>query len=116
MRDDLDGTPQELPVPLLIQDSGINFAGGDGGVDGQVFIHETLIVAQIQIGFRTIVGHEYFAMLDGVHRARVHIQIGIQLLQGNPQPPLFQQAAEGCSGDAFAQAGNHASGDKDVFD
>ena len=47
VRDNLNGAPQKLPIPFLIQDSGVDFAGGDGGVDGQVFIDEAFIVPQI---------------------------------------------------------------------
>jgi len=39
-------------------------------------------MAQIKIGFGTIVGHEHFAVLKRTHGPRVHIDVGIQLKQG----------------------------------
>ena len=37
-------------------------------------------MAQIQVRFSAIIGHKYFPMLNGVHRTRVYIDIGIKLL------------------------------------
>ena len=114
--DHLDGAAQKFPLPLLVQDGGIHLARGDGRVHRQVLVHKPFVVAQVQIGLRAVVGDKYFSVLDGIHGSRVHVQIGVQLLQRHPQAPLLEQAAQGGGGDAFPQPGNHAPGDKDVFD
>ena len=50
-----------------------------GGVD------EAFVVPQIQIGFRAIVGHKHFAVLERAHRAGVHVDIRVEFEHGNVQ-------------------------------
>ena len=45
---------------------------------------------QIQIGFRTILGHIYFAVLVRTHGAGIYIDIRVQLLCGDFQASGFQ--------------------------
>ena len=40
---------------------------------------KALVVAQIEIGLGTVVGDEYLAMLIGAHRARIDIEVGVEL-------------------------------------
>ena len=40
-------------------------------------------VKRVEIGFRTILGHENFTMLKGIHRSRIYINIGIKFLDGD---------------------------------
>ena len=39
---------------------------------------EALVVAEIEIGFRAVVGDEDLAVLVRAHRARIDVQIGIE--------------------------------------
>jgi len=71
-------------------------------------------VPDVEIGFRAVVGHEHLTVLEGVHRARVDVEIGVELLHHDPQAAQFQQAAEaGCS-QSLAEAGGDASGDEEM--
>jgi hypothetical protein len=56
---------------------------------------ETLIVAEVEIGFGTIVSDKNFAVLERAHGAGVDIEIRIELLQGDTESPAFQEAANG---------------------
>lgn len=58
---------------------------------------------QIQIGFRTVVGYEYFAVLYGIHCAGVDVEIRIQLYDGDRQTSVFEKPTQGCGSDAFAK-------------
>ena len=113
--DDLNGAAEVLALTLPVQHVPVDLTGGDGGVDGQALIGKALVVAQIQIGLGAVIGDEHLAVLVGAHGARVHVQVGIQLLVGHLQAALLQQTAQGSGGDALAKAGNHATGDKNVF-
>jgi len=41
--------------------------------------NKTLVVAQVQIGFCAIVSHKHLTMLKRRHRARIDVEIGVQL-------------------------------------
>jgi hypothetical protein len=74
----------------------------------------TFVVPDVEIGFGSVVGHEHLAMLEGVHRARVDVQVRVEFLHRDPQAPEFQQAAEARCGQSLAEAGGDASGDKEM--
>ena len=100
--DDLHGLAQVGALPLFVQDVPVDFAGGQVGVFVQVFIDKTLIMAQVQVGLGAVVRHEHLAVLQGAHRAGVHIDVGIQLLAGHLQPAGLEQTAQAGRCDALA--------------
>ena len=93
--DDLDRSAQIVAPALPVQNGPVDLAGGDGGVAGQVLVHEPLIVAQIQIRLGAVVGDKDLAVLIGAHGAGVHIDIGVELLVAHPQAPLLRAAGPG---------------------
>ena len=116
MGDDLHGAAQKFPGPLPVEDTPIDFTGGHRAVYRQIFIDKPFIVTQIQVRLRAVVGDEDFAVLIGAHGARVHIEIGVQLLNGHPQAPCLQQPSQRGGGNALAQSRYHAAGDKNTLD
>ena len=112
---DLDGGAQIFPLALLVQHVPVHLAGGQVGVFVQILVNKTLVVAQVQVGFRAVLGDVHLSVLVGAHGARVHVDIGIQLLGGHLQPPGLQQSAQRRGGNALAQAGNHAAGNENIF-
>jgi hypothetical protein len=59
-------------------------------------------MSEIKIGLGAVVQHVNFTVLERIHRSRIDIEIGIELLQNDPQAARFQQCPEGSSGQAFA--------------
>ena len=72
-------------------------------------------MADVKIGLCSVIGHENFAVLIGVHRSRVNIEIGVELHNRYAVAPCFQQPAQCGGGDAFAQRGNDAACYEDLF-
>ena len=72
-------------------------------------------MAEIKVGFTSIVGDENLAMLKGIHRPWIDVDVGIELLKNDLQTALFEQATEGSCRDSFTQAGDNAASNKDVF-
>lgn len=66
-----------------MKDRPIDFSGGDVGVFGQAFIDEPLVMSQIQICFRAVIGDEDFSVLNGVHGAGVDVDVRIEFLHGD---------------------------------
>ncbi len=114
MRDDLDGGAEIIAAPLLGDDVLIDPAGGDGVLLGRRTTGEALIVTEIEIGLRAVVGDEHLAVLIGRHRARIDVEIGVQLAQPDLVATRLQQRAERCRSETFAEGGHHAAGDEDV--
>ena len=72
----------------------------------------TLIVSEIEIGFRSVVGNEDFSMLKRAHGARIDIDIRVQLLDGDGKPARLEQRAQGRRRKALAEGGENAAGDE----
>ena len=83
MRDHLHRVTEIFTPTLLGDHGGIDLARGDIGRSVQISIEEALIVTDIKIGLRAVVGHEHLAMLEGIHGAGIDVEIGIQLLHGH---------------------------------
>ena len=49
-------------------------------------VREALVMAEIQVRFRPVFSHEDLSVLKGVHGPRVHIDIRIELLEGDLSP------------------------------
>jgi hypothetical protein len=70
---------------------------------------------QIQVGLGPVFGDVHLTVLERVHGPRVHIDVGVELLKGDAQPPGFQQGANGRGGHALAQGGQNPAGNEDDF-
>ncbi len=94
VRDHLDGGAEIVAAPLLGENVLIDAPGGDvvrlgGGTPG-----EALVVAEVEVGLRAIVGHEHFAVLVRRHRSGIEIEIGIELAKPDLVATRLQQRAE----------------------
>ena len=76
---------------------------------------EALVVAEIEVRLRPVVRHEHLAVLVRAHRARIDVQVWIELLHEHLVPPALQEQRQGRARDALAEGTHHAAGDEDVF-
>ena len=83
MRNDLHGAAQIIATPLLGDDFGIDLAGRHVAGLAQVGVDEAFVMAKIEVGLGAVVRHEDLTVLVGRHRARIDVDIGIQLLEGD---------------------------------
>ena len=109
VRDDLNGRAQILALALTGDDGIIHAAAGDVGRLRQTLVDEALVVAQVEVGFRAVVGDENLAVLIRVHRAGINVDVGIKLLHGDLEPAALEQPPQRGRRDALAQRGNHAA-------
>ncbi|CAI8157250.1 MAG: Uncharacterised protein [Synechococcus sp. CC9902] len=70
-------------------------------------------MTEIKVGLRPVFGDEHLAVLDRAHRARINIQVWIQLQDRNVVAPGFEQPSKAGGHDAFADAGDDTTGDED---
>ena len=112
---DLHRASQIPALPLPVQHIPVEPAGGNRGFPIQVLVDEPLIMAKVQIRLRSVVGNEDLPVLVGTHSARVHIEVGVQLLNLHPQPPLLEEPPQGRRCDPLSKARHHAAGHKNKF-
>ena len=115
MRNHLHGLAQVVAAALAGDDLLVDAAGGEVVALGELGVGEALVVAQVEVGLRAVVGDEDLAVLERAHGARIDVQVGIELLAGDLQPAAFEQAADGGRRDALSQRRNHAAGYEDVL-
>ena len=115
VRDDLHRVTQVLAAALLGDDARVDLPGRDVRLAAQPGVEEPLVVAHVQVGLRAVVGDEDLAVLERVHRARVDVEVRVELLHGHPQAAHLEQPAEAGRGQALAEAGGDAAGDEEVL-
>ncbi len=78
---------QVIAMPLLI-DNGLIDASGRYVVGlGSMYIRESLVMPQIQVGFSTIFCNITFPMFIGIHCSGIYIDIRVDLLCCSREPP-----------------------------
>ena len=103
MRHDLDGSAKIISTAFLRNDGVINSARRIVVFLGQRQRRVAFIVTEIQIRLGAVIRHIDFAMLIGIHRPGVDINIRIQLEEGDLQPATFHQVADRGRGQALSQ-------------
>ena len=91
VRNDLHRFAEVIAAALLQDHAFVDLAAGQIVVARENAISEALVVAEIEIGLRAIVEHINFAVLERVHRSRIDIEIGIELLKDDAQSAQFEK-------------------------
>ncbi len=112
VRNDLHGRAEIVAAPFALDDVLVDAAGGDVvGLVGRA-VGEALVVAEVEVGLRPVVGDEHLAVLIRAHRARIDVEVGVELLDARAVAARLQQGSESRCRYAFAKGGNHAAGDE----
>ncbi len=113
VRNDLHGAAEVIAAALAADDGVVDAAGGDVGGAGGVRVREALVVAEVEVGLRAILGDEHLAVLVWRHRAGVDVDVGVELLQPHGEAARDEQTTDrGCC-DALPERGDDAAGDED---
>ncbi len=115
VRDHLDGVAQVVTATLAGDDVGVHLPRRDVGEAREVRVQEALIVADVEVGLGAVVGHEHLAVLEGVHRPRIDVEVRVELLHRHTHPACLQQAAQRGGGEPLPQGGRDSSGDENVL-
>ena len=114
MRDHLDCRAKVIAATLTSDDVLVNPARGDVVRLAGRNTGEALVMPEVEISLRAVVGHIDLAVLVRAHRPRVDVQIGIELADSHAKTPRLQQCCKACCHKTFAERGDHAAGDKNV--
>ena len=113
VRDHLHGRAEVVAAALAPDDRVVDRAGGHVGGPRGVLVGEPLVVAEVEVGLGAVLGDEHLAVLERAHRPRVDVDVGIELLQLDPEAAADQQTADRGGGDPLAERGDDAAGDED---
>ena len=100
---DLDGGAEIVAAPLLGEDFLVDAAGGDVVGAGGRASGEALVMAEVEVGLGAVVGDKDLAVLVGRHRARIDIEIWVELAQPDFVAARLQQRAERCGRQTLAK-------------
>src|SRR5688572_17891215 len=103
MRHDLDGFAEVFTVTFLCNDVIIDASGGDIIAPGGGDIQKTFVMTEVEIGFGAVVGDVAFAVLVGVERTRIDIDVRIKFLNSYFEPSGLQQLTQRSSNDSFSE-------------
>ena len=81
VRNHLHGAAEIVAAALLLDHRHVDLAGGPVAVARRGHAGEALVVAQVQVGLGAIVGDVDLAVLIRAHRARIDVDVRIELLQ-----------------------------------
>jgi hypothetical protein len=115
VRDDLHGLAEIVAAAFLADHRFVDLAGREVVGLAHLRADEALVVAEVEVGLRTVFRHEHFAVLERAHRAGVDVDVGIELEEGDFQTARFEDRGEGGGGDALAEGRNYAAGDENIF-
>ena len=113
MRDHLDRGPEILAPPFALDDGLVDLSAGHIRPGRKRGPGEPLVVADIEVGFRPVVGDEDLAVLVGAHGPRIHIEIRVELQESDRVALRLQQPADRRGGDPLAERGDHPAGDEE---
>ena len=113
VRNHLHGGTQIIAAALLADHVLVDAAGGHRMAAGQARAHEALVVPKIEVGFGAVIGHVDLAVLERTHGARIHVDVGIQLHQGDLEAAGFKNGRQRGRRNALAKRGHHPAGNED---
>ena len=115
VRNDLDSGTEVVAAALLADDAFVNAPGRKVAVapaGGRP--HKALVVAEIEVGLGTVMRDKYLTVLKRAHRARIHVEVGIQLDHADRKSAGLENGAKTGRSDALAKRGDHAAGYENI--
>src|SRR5688572_21901569 len=115
VRDDLDRRAEVVAASLARDHPLVDAAGREVAVAPGRGAHEALVVPEVEVGLRAVLGHEHLAVLERTHGARVHVDVGVELDHADLESAALEYRAKARGGESLAQGGHHATGHEHEF-
>ena len=113
--DHLHRLAQKLAATLLLDDTLIDLARSDIVVMGGGYRREALVVSQIEVGLGSILGNVALAVLIGVERSGVNVDIRVEFLDRDRITAGLKQPRHRRRDDTLSQRRCDTSRDEDVL-
>ena len=113
MRNNLNSTTEIVTTTFFRQHVGIDTTSGEIVTTRHGRANETLIMSEVEVGFRAVIGHEDLTVLERAHGTRINVDVRIKLEHSDLKATGFQNGSQRCRSDAFPQRRNNTTRDKD---
>ena len=60
-------------------------------------------MTQVEVGLRAVIRDIHLAVLERVHRSRIHVQVRVEFLDCHTEAPRFEEQPDGRGGDSFPE-------------
>ena len=94
VRDHLHRGAEVVAAPLFRDHALVDAPGREVAVAAGGRAHEALVVAEVEVGLGAVLGDEDLAVLERAHRARVHVDVGVELDHGDLEAARLEDRAE----------------------
>ena len=115
VRNHLHGAAEVIAAALLLNDRLVNLAGRPVVIPRRLGVGEAFVVAEVEVRLGAVVGDVDLAVLIRAHRARVDIDIRVELLQRDLVAVPLEQRADRRRGEPLAERRDDAASHEDVF-
>ena len=85
VRNHLNSFAEVLALALLCEHIGIDLARGEVGVFVQILVDKTLVMSEVKVCFRAVLGDINLAVLIRAHGAGVNVDVRVKLLRRDLQ-------------------------------
>jgi hypothetical protein len=92
----------------------VDAARGDVRRARGVRVGVALVVAEVEVGLGAVLGDEDLAVLVRRHRARIDVDVRVELLDPDREALRDEESADRGGGDALAERGDHTTCHEDV--
>ena len=113
VRDHLDRAAEEVAPALLLDHGPVDAARGRVRALGEVLVDEALVVPEVEVGLAAVLGDEDLAVLAGVHRPRVDVDVRVELAHRHPESPALEEPTERGGGETLPERARDAARDED---
>ena len=113
--DNLNGFAQIVAPAFLLQDVLVNLPRSQIVETAELAMGETLVVPEVEVGFRAVVKDVNFAVLERAHCPGVYVQIRVEFLYSDLQISGFQKRAQRAGSQTLPQRGNHTACNKNIL-
>ena len=90
MGHDLDRLPEVVAAALLVDDVLVDAPGRYAVCLGGVDVGEALVMSEVEVCLVAVDGYVALAVLVGVERPWVHVDVGVEFLYGHPIASRYQ--------------------------
>ena len=111
----LNGLAEVFAAAFLLKNALIDLTGREVVIAVHLRGDETLIVAEVKVGLRAVIGDEDLAVLVRAHGTRVDVDVRIKLDHRHLESAGLQKCRQRSGGDAFTQTGDNAAGHEYIF-
>ncbi len=106
---DLHGLAQVLALALLLDDALVDTARRDVVGLRRGLVREALVVPQVEVRLGAVLGDVALAVLVGVERSGIYVDVGVEFLNGHRVTAGLQQAGDRSRNNTLAERRRHAA-------